>query len=84
MKEPDSSIFPPTATASAEPMLRTTNVPSVFNVMMIKALLARPELIRIYLCMCVIAGLTCMMDGTINGPAELIYAISISVLLYRA
>lgn len=56
----------------------------VFNVMMIKALLARPELIRIYLCMCVIAGLTCMMDGTINGPAELIYAISISVLLYRA
>ena len=56
----------------------------VFNVMMIKALLARPELIRIYLCMCVIAGLTCMMDGTINGPAELIYAISISVLLSRA
>ncbi len=56
----------------------------VFNVMMIKAMLTRPGLLRVYLCMCVIAGLTCMMDGTINGPAELIYAITISALLSRA
>ncbi|MBQ1531999.1 MAG: hypothetical protein IIZ57_07670 [Solobacterium sp.] len=55
----------------------------VFNVIILRSLLPRPELMRFYLFMCVIAGLTCLSDGTINGPAELIYALSISVILSR-
>ena len=55
----------------------------VFNVVILRSLLSKPGLLRFYLCMCVVAGLTCLMDGTINGPAELIYAVSISILLSR-
>lgn len=55
----------------------------VFNVLLLRALLSKPGLMRYYLFMCAVAGLTCLRDGTINGPAELIYAISISFILSR-
>jgi len=46
-------------------------------------MLKRPQLLRSYLCMCILSGLACLWDGTINGPAELLYAISISCHLSR-
>ncbi len=55
----------------------------VFNVIMLKSMLKRPQLLRSYLCMCILSGLACLWDGTINGPAELLYAISISCHLSR-